>query len=81
MSTPGLDSIEIFDDKISDEQILKLIADGKDNEDPFRIVNVGDIFCKHQKWLEKMPRIHPFYGKLIVIYSFRYYYLKNPRIY
>lgn len=63
MSNHNLGAITIFSDKISDIQILKKIADDqKDEEEPFRIVNISDIFWKHQTWLKKMPRIIPYYG-------------------
>lgn len=57
-----LDKVRIFSDGLSDVEILKIIADARDGEDPFHILDIGDIFRKHQTWLKKMPRVIPHYG-------------------
>lgn len=36
---------------------------GKD--DAFYIVNLGDVVRKFHLWREKLPRVEPFYGKLL----------------
>lgn len=30
--------------------------------DPFYIVDLDDICAKHDNWLNKLPRVHPFYA-------------------
>ncbi|EDV23538.1 uncharacterized protein TRIADDRAFT_27475 [Trichoplax adhaerens] len=34
----------------------------KDKDDPFYIVNVGNILKKHKTWLSLLPRVEPFYA-------------------
>lgn len=62
--TNDFDTVRIFSDELSDVQILKKISDEQDGEDPFHIVNIGDIYRKHQIWMKKLPRITPHYGNI-----------------
>ena len=34
-------------------------------DDAFYIVNLADVLLKHKKWVSLLPRVEPFYGKLI----------------
>ncbi|XP_070505352.1 ornithine decarboxylase-like [Chironomus tepperi] len=58
------DRIHIMDDDVnSTELINQLTLNGTINqEDPFYIFNIGDIIKKHQNWIEKMPRVAPYYA-------------------
>lgn len=62
MFSLNLDEITIFDDAHSESDMLKKIIKDKENEDAFHILDVGDIFKKHQLWTMKLPRIKPYYG-------------------
>ena len=37
-------------------------------EDPFYVVNLGDVVGKLQSWREKLPRVEPFYGRTLFLY-------------
>lgn len=58
------DRIHIMDNDInSSELINQLTLNGTINqEDPFYIFNIGDVIKKHQNWIEKMPRVAPYYA-------------------
>lgn len=57
------DEIEIFDDGISEFELLKKYISKRKSEKPFHMLNIGDVLTKHQVWLQKFPRIVPYYGK------------------
>lgn len=56
-------NIGIYDDDLSDKDIIKKIIGKNDQDDPFFIFDIEDIVKKHKQWLEKMPRIVPHYGE------------------
>lgn len=58
----NLDEVRIVDDNLSELEILKEVIDGKDGEEPIHMLDVGDIVRKHHLWIEKMPRVVPYYG-------------------
>lgn len=60
----GDDRIQILDNEVSTTEIInELTLNGTINqEDPFYIFNIGDVIRKHQNWIEKMPRIAPYYA-------------------
>jgi ornithine decarboxylase len=32
------------------------------DDEPFYVFDIGDIVRKHEKWVEKMPRVIPYYA-------------------
>ena len=54
--------VKIFDDELSELEILKKLTAEIEGEEPLHMLNIQDIFKKHQLWLDKMPRIVPYYG-------------------
>uniref|UniRef100_U5ET48 Putative ornithine decarboxylase n=1 Tax=Corethrella appendiculata TaxID=1370023 RepID=U5ET48_9DIPT len=55
--------IEIVDGQVNIRSIMdQHIASNQANDEPFYIFNVGDMVRKHQNWIEKMPRVQPFYA-------------------
>lgn len=56
--------IQILNDEVSTTEIInELTLNGTANqEDPFYIFNIGDVIRKHQNWIEKMPRVAPYYA-------------------
>lgn len=59
------DEIRIFDDKLSDLDIIKKIIAIENIEDPFHLLDVGDVVRKHRVWCDKIPRVVPHYGKCL----------------
>lgn len=58
------DRIHIMDEELSSTELInQLTINGTINqEDPFYIFNIGDVIKKHQNWIEKMPRVAPYYA-------------------
>lgn len=58
------DRIQILESDVSTTEIInELTLNGTTNqEDPFYIFNIGDMIKKHQNWIEKMPRVAPYYA-------------------
>lgn len=46
--------------KIIKQKIGERLASG--NDDAFYILDVGDVLMKYRKWVEKIPRVVPFYA-------------------
>eukprot|EP00053_Salpingoeca_punica_P012515 m.112051 g.112051 ORF g.112051 m.112051 type:complete len:435 (+) comp15968_c0_seq1:175-1479(+) len=43
-------------------RLISSIVESKPTEDPFFVVDLGDVHRKHQQWLHMMPRIEPFFA-------------------
>jgi ornithine decarboxylase len=42
--------------------MVSSIVETKQTEDPFFLIDLGDVHRKHQQWLRMMPRVQPFYA-------------------
>ncbi|XP_023247308.1 ornithine decarboxylase 2-like [Copidosoma floridanum] len=56
------DEVRIFDDKLSDLEIIRKIIAIENLEDPFHMFDVGDVVRKHRLWTDKIPRVVPHYA-------------------
>lgn len=56
------DEVRIFDDKLDDLEIIRKIIALENLEDPFHLLDVGDIVRKHRTWVERIPRVVPHYA-------------------
>ncbi|XP_014232598.1 ornithine decarboxylase 2-like [Trichogramma pretiosum] len=56
------DDIRIFDDKLDDLEIMRKIIALENLEDPFHLLDVGDVVRKHRVWVDKIPRVVPHYA-------------------
>ena len=54
--------MEIIDDCINDQEIIKRIAETQTEEDSFFLFNIGNLIKQHKIWLEKIPRVTPHFG-------------------
>lgn len=45
----------------NDEDTIKEIIESHD-DDPFFIFDIEKVVRNHRRWLEKMPRVTPYYG-------------------
>lgn len=41
----------------------EIVAEGV-QEDPFYVMDVGEVVARYNQWRELMPRVEPFYGEL-----------------
>ncbi|XP_008208586.1 ornithine decarboxylase 2 [Nasonia vitripennis] len=56
------DEVRIFDDKLDDLEIMRKIIALENLEDPFHLLDVGDLVRKHRTWVERIPRVVPHYA-------------------
>jgi len=56
------DEIRIFDDKLDDIEIMRRIIALENLEDPFHLLDVGDVVRKHRVWIDRIPRVVPHYA-------------------
>lgn len=43
-------------------RLISSIVEKKPTEDPFFLIDLGDVHRKHQQWLRMMPRVEPFFA-------------------
>lgn len=53
---------EVVDPMVGDVSIVRSITSNPDNDQPFFVVDVGDILYKVKVWKLKIPRVEPFYA-------------------
>nr|KAF7387681.1 hypothetical protein H0235_018403 [Vespula pensylvanica] len=70
MSSINPDAIHIYKDELQEYDILKDIITTYKQEDAFYVLDLGIIMKKHQDWIEKMPRIVPYYDLMLYGFSF-----------
>jgi ornithine decarboxylase len=58
------DRIQVVEPETSVTSIINDITNNgiTHQEEPFYVFNIGDIVKKHQIWIEKMPRVIPYYA-------------------
>lgn len=58
------DRIQVYDGETNVVEIInELTTYGTNNQDdPFYVFDIGDVVRKHQIWIEKMPRVIPYYA-------------------
>ncbi|XP_055944177.1 ornithine decarboxylase-like [Argiope bruennichi] len=47
---------------IRNDAVIRQMLQEKENEQPFYVVDVGDVVMKWKEWKEAMPRVEPFYA-------------------
>ncbi|OXU26129.1 hypothetical protein TSAR_000750 [Trichomalopsis sarcophagae] len=62
MANFDLSEIKIVDDHTSELEMLRNLVNEKDDENTVHLLNVGEIIRKHQLWVQKMPRVVPYYA-------------------
>ena len=68
MSRLNFDNIKLYEDTTKDVDIIKAIINMKNDEEPFCILDVANVAQKHQDWIEKMPKVVPYYGTIELKY-------------
>lgn len=66
-----LNEINVVDDNIDEMDIIKDTIKTKEQEDAFYIADIGGIIKKHLEWIDKMPKVIPHYGMILLFYIFR----------
>lgn len=53
---------KLFNQMPSIEDVIRETIVNKKSEDAFYVCDVNDILHKHQVWINKLPRVRPFYA-------------------
>uniref|UniRef100_A0A2M3Z137 Putative ornithine decarboxylase n=1 Tax=Anopheles braziliensis TaxID=58242 RepID=A0A2M3Z137_9DIPT len=56
------EKIQIVDGPVSVPTIIDGMVSEMSTEQPFYVMDIGDIVRKHRQWIEKMPRVVPHYA-------------------
>lgn len=62
MSRLNFDNVKLCEDTTNDVDIIKTIIDVENVEEPFCVLDVAKVIQKHQDWIEKMPKVVPYYA-------------------
>lgn len=77
MKVTNLDErIHVLDSASNVMTVIKDIALSGLQEEAFYVLDIGDVVRKHQIWKEKMPRVSPYYGKILIKYYIIIFYYK-----
>lgn len=60
--SPDCERVQIVDGQVNVPAIIDELTGSLSNEEPFYVMDIGDIVRKHQNWIEKMPRVVPHYA-------------------
>lgn len=42
---------------------IREVVEGGTQEDPFYVMDLGEVVARYNNWRELLPRVEPFYGK------------------
>ncbi|XP_051153629.1 ornithine decarboxylase 1-like [Leptopilina boulardi] len=62
MPTIDISEIKIVDDSFNKNDIINDIIKNQNQEDAFHILDVGEVVSRHKLWLEKIPRVTPYFA-------------------
>lgn len=54
--------VRVFDDKFDDLEFMKKLIDLKNPDDPFHLLDAGDVVSKHRIWIDRIPKVAPHYA-------------------
>ncbi|XP_058831127.1 ornithine decarboxylase 1-like [Topomyia yanbarensis] len=54
--------IQILDGPVNVPVLINQLTNQLSTEEPFYVMDIGEIVRKHQNWIEKMPRVVPHYA-------------------
>ena len=55
-------NVNLLNKKLDIFDIVSLYLEGNQSEDPFFIVNVGDVIRQYDRWVHYLPNVQPFYA-------------------
>jgi len=55
-------NVEIINKKMDNFDIVNMFLENNQSEDPFMIINIGDVIRQYQKWVRYLPKIKPYYA-------------------
>lgn len=59
--------VRVMDGPWTTEGVIKeIVAEGA-QEDPFYVMDLGEVVARYHQWKELLPRVEPFYGELTIV--------------
>jgi ornithine decarboxylase len=55
-------NVRLLNKKLDIYDLVSLYLEGNQSEDPFFIVNIGDVIKQYEKWIAHLPNVKPFYA-------------------
>ena len=56
--------ITVMDGPWSPTALIREIVESGTQEDPFYVMDLGEVVARYHRWKELMPRVEPFYGEI-----------------
>lgn len=56
--------ITVMDKPWSPAAVIRKIVESGTQEDPFYVMDIGEVVARYSRWMELMPRVEPFYGEI-----------------
>lgn len=44
---------------------IREVVEGGTQEDPFYVMDLGEVVARYNNWRELLPRVEPFYGEVL----------------
>lgn len=60
--------ITVMDGPWAPTDLIREIVESGTQEDPFYIMDLGEVVARYHRWKELMPRVEPFYGETSFIF-------------
>ena len=60
--------ITVMDGPWSPTALIREIVESGTQEDPFYVMDLGEVVARYHRWKELMPRVEPFYGEILIAF-------------
>ncbi|CAB3229560.1 unnamed protein product [Arctia plantaginis] len=54
--------ITVMEGEWTPDEVIRDIVEGGTQEDPFYVMDLGEVVARYRRWKELMPRVEPFYA-------------------
>lgn len=56
--------VQVMEGQWTAEAVIKSIVEEGGHDEPFYVMDLGEVVARYHHWKELMPRVEPFYGEL-----------------
>lgn len=64
--------ITVMEGEWTPDEVIRDIVEGGTQEDPFYVMDLGEVVARYRRWKELMPRVETFYGNTLLLYISNY---------
>lgn len=61
-SSADWEDVIVYEDHLDDLEIMRKIIRSQELDEPFHLLDMGDVIKKYARWSEKLPRVEPHYA-------------------